>query len=85
MEAAYYLYIIRCRDGSLYVGISRNVENRLVRHQAGTAAIFTRAHPPGKVVYQEQFPSYKEARAREVQVKKWRRDKKECLILGLKP
>ncbi len=43
---AWYVYLIECRDGSLYTGISNDVERRYARHVAGTGARYTRSHPP---------------------------------------
>jgi putative endonuclease len=83
--AGYYLYIVRCKDQSLYIGITNNLEKRFRRHQIGYGAQYTKIHTPEQIVYNEFYPSYQEARSREVQIKKWRRDKKERLIKGLKP
>lgn len=85
MVPNYYLYILRCRDGTLYIGVTNDMAQRLRRHRQGTGSAYTRAHPPKKIVYHETFDSYRTACRREAQLKKWRRDKKERLILGLKP
>lgn len=45
----YYVYILRCRDGSLYTGITNDVAHRLRLHQSGKGAKYTRAHPPEEV------------------------------------
>src|SRR5260221_12614121 len=46
------VYIVRCRDGSLYTGISRNVESRVKRHNSGKGAAYTRMRGPVQLVYQ---------------------------------
>ncbi len=80
------LYIARCQDNSLYIGsTSITPPKRVERHNAGTGAKWFLQHGPGTVVYTEAYPTQLEARRREVQIKKWSRQKKERLIAGLKP
>ena len=43
---AYYVYILRCRGGSLYTGITNDVEHRMAAHLSGRGAKYTRSHPP---------------------------------------
>ena len=73
------VYIIKNYLGQLYVGVSGNPANRLTEHNTERGSIFTK---PGnfKIVFEEEYVSLAEARKREVQIKKWRRDKKEMLI-----
>jgi len=81
-EEPWFLYIVRCRDGSLYVGISNNVEERVRRHNNGAGAKFTAGRRPVELVYIEEHPNQRLARSKEAQIKKWRRKKKEQLIEG---
>ncbi|MBS7456516.1 GIY-YIG nuclease family protein [Coralloluteibacterium stylophorae] len=46
----WFVYLLECRDGSLYTGIAVDVEKRLAAHRAGTGARYTRAHPPQRIV-----------------------------------
>lgn len=46
MEKAYYVYMLRCRDGSLYTGLTNDLHRRMTLHCAGKGAKYTRAHPP---------------------------------------
>ena len=68
----YYVYIILCRDDTLYTGIAKNVSERFAAHKAGTGAKYTRAHPPKKIVYQERKRNKSYALKREAEIKKLR-------------
>ena len=50
----WYVYMLRCEDGSLYTGIASDVEKRFAMHKSGHGAKYTRSHPPVAVVYREQ-------------------------------
>jgi len=76
----WFLYIVRCRDDSLYVGVSNDVEERVKRHNNGTGARFTAGRRPVKLVYIEEHPNQRLAMSREAKIKKWRREKKKQLI-----
>jgi putative endonuclease len=75
-----YMYILRCADGSYYVGSTTNLELRVAQHQAGEGGAYTAQRLPVKVVYTCEFDSPHEAFLRERQVKGWTRRKKEALI-----
>lgn len=79
---AFFVYILRCADGSLYVGHTADLDQRLATHNAGRAALFTRMRRPVVVAYSEQFTDELDAIRREAQVKKWSRAKKEALVAG---
>jgi len=83
----WYLYLLRCSDGSLYTGITNNLERRFKMHQAGKASRYTRSHGPVEMVYSETCGDRSSALIRECEVKEWPRAKKEKLISGeiLKP
>ena len=46
MRVAWWVYMLRCRDGSLYTGVTTDVERRFAQHRVGTGAKYTRSHPP---------------------------------------
>ena len=82
MPHTYYFYILKCSDGSYYVGSATNLEDRVNRHNQGRGATHTAKRRPVQLVYHERFNSYDDAKKRERQVKKWSRAKKEALIRG---
>ena len=76
----FYVYILRCADGSFYVGLTDAIETRLSQHQQGLYDGYTKSRRPLKLVYCEDYPTSYEAFARERQIKGWSRAKKEALI-----
>lgn len=80
METNWYLYILRCGDGTLYTGITTDVEKRLETHRLGKGAKYTRGRSPLELTYQEECGSHSEALKREAAVKKLSREQKEILI-----
>ena len=78
----YYVYILRCADGSFYVGSAQNVETRVKVHNDARGASYTFKHRPVRLVYSETFRSKVDALTRERQLKRWSRGKKEGLIAG---
>ena len=76
----WYVYIMRCGDGSLYTGIARNVESRLAAHRSGRGAKYTRGRGPLVLVYVEPQPDKGAALRREAAIKKLTRERKEALI-----
>ncbi|HLR16986.1 MAG TPA: GIY-YIG nuclease family protein [Alcanivoracaceae bacterium] len=77
----WWVYILRCADGSLYTGICTNVERRVEEHNSSTkGAKYTRARRPVKLVYQEQSESRSAASKREAEIKKLPRAKKLALL-----
>ena len=79
-ETAWCLYIVECADTRLYTGITNDLEQRLARHNDGTAARFTRGRRPVCLVYREPHPDRSSASRRELQVKKLSRQEKLALI-----
>ena len=75
----WYIYILRCKDNKLYVGITTNVTERVKYHNKGKASRYTRMRLPVELIYQEPHPSKSSARKREIQLKNWSRAKKEAL------
>jgi putative endonuclease len=76
----YFLYLIRCGDGTIYTGITTDVRRRFKEHQAGSGGRYTKAKKAVKVLYIEKFPTRSAAMKRESEIKKWRREKKLNLI-----
>ena len=77
-----FVYLLRCRDDSFYVGETSDVVMRVRRHEDGEASGFTRARRPVTLVYTEPHLDRPRALARERQLKGWTRAKKEALIAG---
>jgi putative endonuclease len=79
-----WLYMLRCADGSYYVGTSRadDLDTRISQHNLGTFGGYTARRRPVTLVYSAQFENITEAIACERQVKGWSRSKKEALIRG---
>ena len=77
-----YFYILRLQSGSLYIGATKNLENRYAEHCAGSASRTTSINPPVSLIYSEKHDSFFKARQREAQVKRWSRAKKEALVVG---
>ena len=77
---AFYVYILRCADGSYYPGQTYSLESRIATHQRGEVPGYTRMRRPVQLVYAEGFYSRREALASERQIKGWRRAKKEALM-----
>jgi putative endonuclease len=78
-----HLYILRCADGSYYVGIARgSLEKRIAEHQAGAFDGYTARRRPVSLVFHQYFERSADAVSAERQVKGWRREKKEALIRG---
>ena len=76
----WYVYILRCGDGTLYTGITDNIPRRLAAHRSGKGAKYTRGRGPLELVYQEQVPDKSAALRREIEIKRLRRAEKERLI-----
>ena len=80
MESQWYLYILRCRDNTLYTGITTDVEKRLEAHRSGKGAKYTRGRAPLELVYQESCGSHSNALKREAEIKKLPRTAQETLV-----
>lgn len=79
---SWYVYMLRCGDGTLYTGVTDNVERRLAAHRAGKGAKYTRGRGPLELVWQEEVPDKSAALRREYQIKRLTRQEKEKLIRG---
>ena len=77
----YFVYILKCRDASLYVGCTNDLEKRLKEHnELKSGAHYTKIRRPAVLRYSEKFATLKEARKRESEIKSWHREKKLDLI-----
>ena len=76
------MYIVRCKNDSLYVGISQDVKKRIVRHNAGKGAAYTKALRPVFLVWTRLVGTLGEARKVEDRIKILKRPQKERLIAG---
>jgi putative endonuclease len=78
-----YLYVLRCADGSYYVGTARGgLDRRVAEHEAGAFDGYTASRRPVVLVFHQHFDHVRDAIAAERQIKGWRREKKEALIRG---
>lgn len=75
-----FCYILRCSDGSYYVGSTHDLAARVTKHENGTASRYTAVRRPVELIFSETFERIDTARARERQIKGWTRAKKEALI-----
>ena len=80
MEQNWKLYILRCGDGTLYTGITTDVERRLEEHRSGKGAKYTRGRAPLELVYMETGMDKSTALKRELEIKGLPRLEKEKLI-----
>ena len=76
----HYVYIVKCKDESLYTGYAKNVEQRVEKHNKGLGAKYTKVRRPVVLVYQEMYETKSEALKREYQIKQYSRNKKLALI-----
>jgi len=79
-SAVWFLYLVRCKNGNLYTGISTNVERRFAEHQAGKGAKFLRGKGPLELVYQKKIGTRSEALKAEFAMKKVSKSEKEKMI-----
>ena len=70
MSAGWTLYLLECLDGSLYTGITNDLERRYAMHSAGKGARYTRSHPPKQIVARLEFADRSSASIAEYEVKK---------------
>lgn len=80
MDKKWYLYILRCGDGTLYTGITTDVEARFAQHQCGRGAKYTRGRGPLELVYREECEDHSHALKRELAIKAMPRQEKQKLI-----
>ena len=76
------VYLLRCRDGSLYTGVTNDLSRRLVLHETGRASAYTRARRPLTLAYQESVPDRSAALKREAAIRRLTRAEKLALCSG---
>jgi predicted GIY-YIG superfamily endonuclease len=76
----YWVYILKCSDGSYYTGTTSDLEKRITAHQNGTFTGYTKSRMPVELVFSEPFEDVYNAISAERQIKGWTRRKKEALI-----
>lgn len=81
--SVYYVYVVRCADGTLYTGYAADVARRVQTHNAGKGAKYTRSRRPVTLVHTEQYETVSEALHREWEIKQLTRAEKEALILRI--
>jgi predicted GIY-YIG superfamily endonuclease len=77
-----WMYILKCADGSYYVGSTKNLDLRFDQHQSGKGSRYTSRRLPVELVYAEEYEKVVDAYAREKQIQNWGRAKREALIHG---
>jgi len=76
----YSVYIVKCNDGTLYTGISNNVDNRVAKHNSGTGAKYTKTRLPVRVVYTKVIGTKSDALKEEYRIKQLSRSEKLKLL-----
>lgn len=79
-EKKYYVYMLKCKNGSLYTGWTTDLQARIKAHNRGVGAKYTRSHRPVELAYYEILENRSEALKREAQIKKMSRMEKLLLI-----
>ena len=80
MKSVWTLYILECADGTLYTGVTNNMEKRLAAHTSGKGAKYTRGRSPLKLVYRKNFKTRSAAQVAEAKAKNLSRAEKLMLI-----
>jgi putative endonuclease len=78
--AKWYVYIIECKDGKLYTGVTNDLNRRIKQHNRGQGCRFTKFRIPVKLLYKEISPSRETALRREAEIKGWKKDRKIQLL-----
>ena len=78
----FWVYMLQCADRSYYVGHTDELEKRVLQHERGECGGYTSTRRPVRLVFTQGFASREEALAAELQIKGWRRKKKEALVQG---
>ena len=78
----WYVYIVECKDGTYYTGLTWNIGQRWEQHLSGKGSRYTAEHGAKKLAYTEEHEDFEAARRREVQIKDWSQEKKRKLISG---
>jgi len=79
----WFCYMLQCKDGSLYVGMTNDIVARVDKHNRGLGPEYTKKRRPVKLIWSQEFADRFGARDREVELKGWNRKKKLSLVAGL--
>ena len=79
----WFVYMVRCADGSLYTGVTTDLQRRVAEHNSDKAARYTRSRQPVTLVYQESAASRSLACQREAAIKQLKKRDKEALLFTL--
>ncbi len=79
-SSIYFLYILECKNGSLYTGITTDVERRFKQHKDGVGGHYTRSQEVVRIAHTETYPNRSAALKREAEIKRWPRQKKLILL-----
>ena len=82
MKRDYFVYILKCADGTYYTGVTSNLEKRFVQHDASNYSGYTITRKPVKLIYSERLNDIRDAILLEKKIKGWSRKKKEALMRG---
>jgi predicted GIY-YIG superfamily endonuclease len=82
IKVSFWVYILKCSDGSYYTGHTDDLDTRITQHQQHTIKSYTSTRLPVKLVFCDEFPTRDDAFERERQIKGWTCRKKEALIRG---
>ena len=80
-----YVYVLRCRDGSLYTGITVDLPRRLAEHARGRASRYTRARLPVALVWSRRVRTWRRALTEEYRIKALSRREKQALVAAVTP
>ena len=81
-EHRWWVYLLRCADGTLYTGMAADVQQRLQAHRSGRGAKYTRSRRPVELVYYEEYADRRDAMSREWHIKRLGREEKLKLIFA---
>ncbi len=81
-DAAWFVYILECRDQTYYTGTTNDLDQRVKKHNSGKGAKYTASRSPVRLIYSETCPTRSDALKREYQIKQLSRKEKEQLILS---
>ena len=79
---AYFVYLLKCKDNSIYTGITTDLERRFAEHKNKKGGHYTSSRGVERILHTEEYPSRSEALKREAEIKSWCREKKMKLVGG---
>ncbi len=84
VQNMYFVYLIKCKDGTIYTGITTDVKRRFIEHKEGKGGHYTRSRGVAKLLYVEKAGNRSLALKREAQIKRWRREEKLNLVKSVR-